>query len=278
MPGDTENFFAELSGAPPETLALQPAAPLAPREIWTLRDLLLFGAFIPFGLLASNLLAFMAYVVLRPFTGWRAPVDSLPSNTFFLLILQFIFYTSILGYLFLLARIQHRQPFWRSLGWKRPTRQQVLACLAGGGALAVLIRIAPPLLPDAEGFPLERLFTSMAASYAIGAFAIGVAPVIEELVFRGLLFAIFERAVGLRFAIVTTAALFAGLHVPEYWHAWNHVLMILVVGVVFSLARGMSGTLTPSILLHVGYNACMMTSLFFTTQHFRALEGLFARW
>jgi membrane protease YdiL (CAAX protease family) len=118
----------------------------------------------------------------------------------------------------------------------------------------------------------------MAASYAIGAFAIGVAPVIEELVFRGLLFAIFERAVGLRFAIVATAVLFAGLHVPEYWHAWNHVLMILVVGVVFSLARGKSGTLTPSILLHIGYNASMMTSLFFTTQHFRALEGLFARW
>jgi len=277
MPGDTENLSQELSGAPPESLVPQPAPQLAPREIWTLRDLLLFVAFLPFSLLASNLLAFIAYVALRPFTGWRAPVDSLPSNTFFLLILQSIFYTSILGYLFLLARLQHRQPFWKSLGWKKPTSRQVLACLAGGGALAVLIRLAPPLLPDAEGFPLERLFTSMAASYAIGAFAIGVAPVIEELVFRGLLFAIFERAVGLRFAIVATAVLFAGLHVPEYWHAWNHVLMILVVGVVFSLARGKSGTLTPSILLHVGYNACMMTSLFFTTQHFRALEGLFAR-
>jgi membrane protease YdiL (CAAX protease family) len=277
MPGDTENLSQELSGAPPETLTPQPPSPLAPREIWTLRDLLLFVAFLPFGLLASNLLAFIAYAVLRPFTGWHAPVDSLPSNTFFLLILQTMFYTSILAYLFLLARIQHRQPFWKSLGWKKPTRRQVLACLVGGGALAVLIRVVPPLLPDAEGFPLERLFTSLAASYAIGAFAIGVAPVIEELVFRGLLFAIFERTVGLRFAIVVTAVLFAGLHVPEYWHAWNHVLMILLVGVVFSLARGMSGSLTPSILLHVGYNACMMTSLFFTTQHFRALEGLFAR-
>jgi membrane protease YdiL (CAAX protease family) len=53
--------------------------------------------------------------------------------------------------------------------------------------------------------------------------------------------------------------------------------MILVVGMVFSLARGKSGALTPSILLHVGYNTCMMTGLFFTTQHFRTLEALFAR-
>ncbi|MGA3164806.1 MAG: CPBP family intramembrane glutamic endopeptidase [Terriglobia bacterium] len=276
--GDTENLFQDVSGARAETFAPRPAPPLVPREIWTLRDLLLFVGLIPFALLASNLLLYIGYVTLRPFAGWRTPVDSLTSNTFFLLILQSIFYFFLLGYLVLMARIQHHQPFWSSLGWKKPTGRQVLVCLAGGGVLAVVITLAPPLLPDAEGFPLERLFTSRAAYYAIGAFAIGVAPVIEELVFRGLLFAIFERAVGVRFAIATTAVLFAGLHIPEYWHAWNHVLMILLVGGVFSLARGRSGTLTPSILLHVGYNTCMMAGLFFTTQHFRALEALFERW
>lgn len=272
--GDTENLFQQSSGALPETFAPRPAPPLAPQEIWTLRDLLLFVGFIPFALLAANLLVYVGYVALRPFTGWHTPVDSLPSNTFFLLILQSLFYFFILGYLVLLARIQHHQPFWRSLGWKKPTGRQVLVCLAGGGVLALVIILAPPLLPDAEGFPLERLFTSRAACYAIGAFAIGVAPVIEELVFRGLLFAIFERAMGVRFAIATTAVLFAGLHVPEYWHAWNHVLMILLVGAVFSMARGKSGTLTPSILLHVGYNTCTMAGLFFTTQHFRVLDAL----
>jgi membrane protease YdiL (CAAX protease family) len=273
--GDTENLFQQSSGALPETFAPRPASPLAPQDIWTLRDLLLFVGFIPFALLAANLLVYVAYVALRPFTGWHTPVDSLPSNTFFLLILQSLFYFFILGYLVLLARIQHHQPFWRSLGWKKPTGRQVLVCLAGGGVLAIVIVLAPPLLPDAEGFPLERLFTSRAACYAIGAFAIGVAPVIEELVFRGLLFAIFERAMGVRFAIATTAVLFAGLHVPEYWHAWNHVLMILLVGAVFSMARGKSGTLTPSILLHIGYNACTMAGLFFSTQHFRVLDALF---
>ncbi len=74
------------------------------------------------------------------------------------------------------------------------------------------------------------MFNSRTASFAIGAFAISVAPVVEELVFRGLLFAIFEGSVGIRFAVVATAVLFAGLHIPEYWHAWNHLFMILVVG------------------------------------------------
>ena len=280
MRDDTESVFPEAGSAPEQTLPvppLPPAPPPAPRDIWTLRDLLLFLAFIPFTLLAANLVGLVGYVILRPFTAWRVPVDSLPSNTFFVLALQSLIYFLVVGYLMLMARIHHHQPFWKSLGWTKPTAGQVLKYLAGGGVLAVVVSLAPTLLPDTKQFPLEQLFTSPAASYAIGVFAIGIAPVVEELVFRGLLFAIFERAVGLRFAVATTAVLFAGLHIQEYWHAWNHLLMIMVVGVVFSVARGKSGTLTPSILLHVGYNTCMMASLYFSTQHFHSLNLILAR-
>jgi membrane protease YdiL (CAAX protease family) len=71
-----------------------------------------------------------------------------------------------------------------------------------------------------------------------------------------------------------TAILFGGLHVPEYWGAWNHMLLIFFVGLVFSLARGMSGSLAPSVFLHVGYNASMMIALFISTQHFQNLNAL----
>jgi len=270
----TPNFSTEMNGAGGEPAQLATAAPLAPRDIWTLRDLLLFIAFIPFALLASNLGGFVGYVTLRPFMHWRARMDSLPSNTLFLLTVQSVFYLLVLVYLLLLARLLHHQPFWKSMGWSQPRARRMVPFLLGGAVLALVITLAPPLLPDAEGFPLERLFTSRAASYAIGAFAIAVAPLVEELVFRGLLFAIFERAVGLRFAAGATALLFAGLHVPEYWHAWNHILMILVVGVVFSVARARSGSLAPSVLLHIGYNTSMMAGLFLTTQHFRVLNVL----
>jgi membrane protease YdiL (CAAX protease family) len=252
--------------------------PLTPREIWKPRDLLLFVAFIPFALLVSKVAVLMGYVVLRPFTGWHAKADLIQSNTLFLLIQQCVFYVFILGFLFLLAKLQHQQPLWRSLGWKRPTARQATGYLLGGGGLAIAINLALWMLPDTQVFPLEKLFNSRAACYAIGTFAVAVAPVVEELVFRGLLFAVLERAVGLPFAVVTTAVLFAGLHIPEYWNAWNHVLLILAVGMVFSLARGVTGSLTASILLHIGYNSLMMTGLFFSTQHFRAAQGAFAQW
>ena len=52
--------------------------------------------------------------------------------------------------------------------------------------------------------------------------------------------------------------------------------MILVVGMVFSLARGITGSLAPSIILHIGYNSLIMTGLFFSTQHFRTASGFWA--
>jgi membrane protease YdiL (CAAX protease family) len=279
MPEDPENLATEASGASGESLPLPPAVlpPLLPRKIWNWRDLLLFVAFLPFALLVSTLAVLVSYVVVRPLAGWHAPVDVAQRNPLFMLVLQCVFYFFILSFLFLLAKLQHQQPFWKSLGWTKPTGRQVAGYLLGGGGLSVGVSLALQLLPDTKEFPLEKLFNSPATAYALGAFAIAVAPVVEELVFRGLLFAILERAAGMHFAVVTTALLFAGLHVQEYWPAWHHMLMILVVGMVFSLARGMTGSLAPSIILHIGFNAFIMTGLFFSTQHFRAVGGFLVR-
>ena len=99
----------------------------------------------------------------------------------------------------------------------------------------------------------------------------------EELLFRGVLFAYFERWMGLRFAIGATALLFALLHVQEYQGAWNHAFLILIVGLVFSLARGITGSLAPSIVLHMSYNATQMIVLFFVSHHFKSMPGFIGR-
>ena len=273
MLGDTENLVPEAGGA--MTAGLHPCPPspiLLPREIWKLRDLVLFLAFVPFALVVSKLIVLVGYAVLRPFTGWQVKVEAAQTGTVFMLVQQCILYAFALAFLFLLAKLQHQQPFWKSLGWKNPGAKQVAGYLAGGAALAVATSWGLWLFPDTQAFPLEKLFDSRTTSYALGIFAISFAPIIEEVVFRGLLFAIVEGAMGLRFAVLITALLFAGLHIQEYWHAWNHLALILGVGIVFSLARGMTGSLTPSIILHIGYNSLLMTG-FFTSQHFRAASG-----
>jgi hypothetical protein len=234
---------------------------------------LLFIAFVPLGMLAADILVSLGYAVLHPALHWHLTREKLSNDPYFLLALQTAFYGLLLAFIYLLVAVGHAQPFWPMLRWRRITPGKALACLLGGAFLTGAIALLPPVLPDANQFPLEHLFNSRGAAFAIGAFAILVAPFMEEIVFRGVLFGIFEAQIGLRSAILITAILFGGLHVPEYWGAWNHMFLIFLVGLVFSLARGMSGSLAPSVFLHAGYNASMMLGLFLATQHFRNLSG-----
>ena len=258
---------------PPLESTLTDARESLPKP-WGLRDFFLFIAFVPMGLFAANILVLLGYALIQPTLHWRLAKQQLSTDPFFLLALQTVFYGLMLAFIFFLVAVDHRQPFWPTLRWRRITMWRALGCLAGGTLMTFAIALLPPVLPDATQFPLESLFNSRAAAYAIGAFAILVAPFVEEMIFRGILFAIFESQVGLRFAILITAILFGGLHVPEYWGAWNHMFLIFLVGLVFSLVRGMSGSLAPSVFLHVGYNASMMIGLFLSTEHFRNLNAL----
>ena len=250
-----------------------PVQELSPREIWKPLDLILFVSFVPFALLAAKIVLLIAYSALRPLMGWQTTVDLAQTDTIFLLVQQCVFYVFVLAFFILLARVQHQQPMWKSLGWKRPAPLEAMGYLGSGCLLAMVASFGLWLLPDTQSFPLEKLFNSKTASIAIGSFAILIAPVVEELVFRGLIFAIVERTVGLKTAVVISAVLFASLHIPEYWHAWYHLLMILIVGFVFSIARGSSGSLTPSIFLHIGYNALIMVGVFASTQHFHTFSA-----
>ena len=254
-----------VSGPPRGAPGERPARP-APSP-WGSRDLGIFVAFFLFAAIVFPVLAVAVYAALRPFMGWRLRAEDLTTNPFFLVSIQSVSYVLVVGYIYSLVVFSYRLSFWAGLKWRRPTTREAIAYVLGGVLLGVLIAHAPPLLPDREDFPLERLFSSPGAAYGLAVFAVAVAPFVEELIFRGVLFAFFERLVGLRFAIAGTAVLFAALHVPEYWRAWNHAFLILVVAVVLSLARGITGSLTPSVILHLTFNASMILAQALAPQH-----------
>jgi len=276
VPGEVpEGQFSPETAAPAEVPPR--AVSLRSPKLWSVRDLVLFLVVSALLLVVvSPLLMYTAYATLRPVFGWRPPVRALDNNPFFLLVVQAVFHALVFAYVYFLIAVNYRQPFWAALGWRRLATRQAMLFFLGGTLLCLAVQLAPPVLPDREDFPLLRLFTSPQAAYAITAFAILVAPLMEELIFRGVLFRFFEFQVGVRFAILGTAVLFAGMHVPQYWGAWNHLLLVSLVGVAFSLARGLTGSLAPSVVLHVAYNAGVMVALFFETNQFRALGGCLA--
>jgi membrane protease YdiL (CAAX protease family) len=261
--------------SPDSPVASEPFPALPPESQttpWSLRDLGLFLLFAPLALLIANVAVVAGYATLRSLLSWGNPSIPVQHNTFFLLAFQLLFQGLLLGFVYSLVVIHHRRPFWAGLSWRKPSLGQTLWFSLGGVLLAFAIQWAPNILPETRTFPLEQMFSSPAAGYTIGAYAILVAPWAEEVLFRGFLFGIFERRASLGLAIVLTALLFGGLHVPEYWGAWNHVVLISLVGLTFSLARGLTRSLAPSIILHLSYNTSLIAGLFIQTQGFQNLK------
>jgi len=265
---------APISDLPVPPLS-EPIAHLAP--LWGWRDLALFLPFAFLALFLANVLVVVGYMVMKGLAGRPYDLHEVQTNPVFVLVLQIILHALLFGFLYLLVVVYHRKPFWRSFKLRKPTRREVLAYIAAGLAVAIGVQLAPTLIPEKENFPLQQMFTSPQVALALGLFATLIAPFMEELIFRGFIFSIFERQVGMVFAIVGSAVLFAALHIPEYQGAWNHLLMIFLVGIVFSVVRGVTGSLTPSIIIHFAYNLSLMTLLFFATEHFRDLGFIWMR-
>jgi len=276
MPGDNFEEKIPLEVSPPGEAGPRVDFRPAP-ALWASRDLFLFLAFAVSWLILSNFLALAAYQRLKPIMGWHTPVNALEDNAYFAVAAQAVYYGPVLAYIYFLVVVRYRLPFWAGIRWRNPTGRQALLFFLEGFILGVALQFAPTLLPDQESFPLERLLSSTEAALAVGLFAVLVAPFMEELIFRGVLFAIFEKQAGLWLATVATAVLFAALHVPEYWGAWNHVLLILVVGVVFSLARAVTGSLAPSVILHLAYNLFLVIALFLEPQPTHPVHALLVR-
>jgi membrane protease YdiL (CAAX protease family) len=265
----------ELPPLGPATLPEMPTAESAPPPRWLLRDL---GLFIGLGALAF----FLAYVTMRAAVlalaasgGGRAPALGSDESTLASIIFMAVLYVFLFAAIYGLVALRGRLPFWPAMKWRRVSLAKGLAYFVAGLVLAIAVQLALTVFPDQSKFPLQQLFSSPAVAYALGGFAVVLAPFMEELVFRGLLFAIFEDQVGLRFSIVTTAVLFTAMHIPEYLGAWNHIFLLLIVGLVFSFVRGLTGSLVPSVLLHTAYNFCQVVLLFIATDHFRNLQGVF---
>ena len=91
----------------------------------------------------------------------------------------------------------------------------------------------------------------------LGLGAVVLAPVGEELAFRGLLLPSLRRWVGTRGAIGLSSAIFGALH----WYYGIGIPVLIFVGLVLGWARVVSGGLRAPILIHAGFNLVPITLL-----------------
>jgi CAAX protease family protein len=233
---------------------------------WDVATVLAFAA------AAWMVLSGVALGVARIAMGQQhVPVKELADNPLVALAAQSVTELAILIFMIAWIGRHSRQEFWKAIHWNwRGGR--VLGPLSGGVALALIVDFASRYLPMPKSLPVEKFFNEAATAYLMSALGVILAPLLEELFFRGLFYPLARRSVGVTPAVLLTATLFAFIHGAQLGYAWAPLLSIFVVGVVFTLVRQMTESVSASYLVHCGYNLALFGSLWVGTDHFRHLE------
>jgi len=143
--------------------------------------------------------------------------------------------------------------FRETLGW-RWNGFNFWNCLIILGGFYILAAVAGHYFPEQENELLRILRSSRTAVYVVAFMATFTAPLVEEVVYRGVLYSAFQRAVGVPLSVLLVTFLFALVHVPQYYPSYSTIFLICLLSLVLTLIRVRTKNLLPCIALHTVFN------------------------
>lgn len=210
-------------------------------------------------LIATGLPAFRNATTKQMLSDARVLV---PAQTFAYCIVLFFIYRIVAGYKHL--------PFSEAIQWRWPGMKWP-AFVAGGVAMAFTLLAVERMLPIPKQLPIQEMFNTRTAAWMMLVLGVAIAPLLEELFFRGLLFPVLARHLNIAVAVLVTAFLFALIHSSQLGRAWAPLLVLVMVGMVLTSVRWLAKSVAAAVLVHVGYNGTLFALLLVATDGFRHL-------
>lgn len=130
--------------------------------------------------------------------------------------------------------------------------------MGGGGWILAGVMVGPALGVAANMYSVHaRAWFDVSADaeplhWSVILFAVIVAPLVEEYIFRGLLLTGLTRQLTPVLAILASAALFAVVHPPV------SIAPVFVLGLGAAVLATRSKRLLPGVILHLSYNATVV--------------------
>lgn len=230
-------------------------------------------------LLSIPVIVALPYFVYRLIASGPASAQDLTSD-------KWLVFLSVLGIipahlltLFVIRNIVSqggRYSFWKTIGfeWPQnigPTAVTLLSCL-----LAIVLLALAWLVTTLYGGSKTQLDllieSSLYTRFATAFVAVATAPLIEEVIYRGVVYPAIERAAGMGVAIALVSLLFAGVHVFQYKNNISVIIVITLLSFVLTLARAVTGKVLPSFIIHLVFNG--IQSLFLVLAPFMDQEFL----
>ncbi len=165
--------------------------------------------------------------------------------------------------------------FFDGIHWNWPAlrRNWMWLPLLGVG-LGFTIQLASNYFPVPKELPVDAFFRNASDAWMVALFGIFVAPVAEEIAFRGFLYPSLRPWTGRIAAAILTSAPFALLHAQQVAHAWGPLAMVFLVSLVLVAIRERTGSVAASALVHACYNLSIFVVIFYASGGFLHLERL----
>lgn len=143
--------------------------------------------------------------------------------------------------------------FRDTLGWESGGMKprDYFFILAAFFAVAIIVG---KFFPEQENELTRILQSSRSAVFLVAFMATFTAPIVEEVIYRGILYSAFQRTFGVSAAVVAVTLLFALVHVPQYYPSYSTIALLLLLSLTLTVVRARTGNLWPCIVLHTIFN------------------------
>jgi membrane protease YdiL (CAAX protease family) len=153
-------------------------------------------------------------------------------------------------------------------------RRYALWLPALGIGLGFAMQLASNYLPVPKELPVDSFFQNAPDAWMVALFGIFIAPICEEIAFRGFLYPSLRRWTGRILAAILTSVPFAFLHAAQVAHAWGPLSLVLIVSLVLVWVREKTNSVACSALVHACYNFSIFAVIFYASAGFQHLERL----
>ncbi len=238
---------------------------------WTIWDVAVIPCATVLAIFVCSLIALGIAHSLRSFHGLS--IYDLAQEPLIVVGSQIASYPLIIWFMAVIVRRRSDEPFFIAIRWNWPTRKAIWFYLSGI-VLAFAVQGMAHFLPIPKSLPMDKFFNDAGSAYLMAFFGVLIAPVLEELFFRGMLFPTLRRGLGTLLAVLLTAIAFASIHGAQLGYAWAPILSIFVVGLALTIVRERTDSVAASVLTHSGYNFTLFALLWIGSDHFRHLEKL----
>ncbi len=303
-PGAATHPFPRPTGAEDQTAILLPQGPIPTPDDYSPRRIPHLGHALAFVLntgiilvLAQAVFLALAPPVRNPHTGAHMIPTTLDPKL--LLASMAIAYVVTLIEAWTFFPLLWHRTFLEGIRWNYATaRHNAWRLIPLGLVLGWTVQAISSLIPVPKSLPMDRFFHTRTDVWLITFFGTLLAPLFEEICFRGFLLPAFAIAYdwlalpkkpyayerwrttvnitlpAFVFSGILTSIFFALVHAEQLAHAWVALFVLFCVSLVLTWIRVRTASVACSTLVHACYNLSVFISLFIATGGYRHLDRM----